>query len=196
MFDFLKGVLNFVNKDSLSIDCCGHGYKIFIAKHRLSDAKSIIGKNIFLYTETIIRENEYSIYGFLYEIERDIFNALRSVKGIGPKIALNILGSITIEEINYAVINSDNKFFLKINGIGEQTANRIILELKTFFQKSNFVNKNSVFDIQSQERAIQALISLGYKRALAEKAVNLAKNKCSENKMEELIKIAIKCTQV
>ncbi len=128
MYDFIHGNLAYKNPTTVTIETNGIGYKIHIP---LSTFEKISNKEkVKLHTKLAIRDDEIKIYGFYSLEERDLFNLLLSVNGVGSSVALTILSSSSISQFERYVVNNDPKSLQRIKGIGKKTAERIILELK------------------------------------------------------------------
>ena len=155
---------------------CGVIYEINISLLNFSLVE-INEKKLFLITE-IIKENEYSLYGFLNKNEKKLFDALLKINGVGPKVALAILSTMTPEEFLNAISNNDIKSLTKIPGIGPKSAKRIIVEMGEF--ETEILNNELT-------QAIIALENLGFKRADILKALQ-----GESGNVEELIKKALK----
>ncbi len=161
MIAHLKGkVLKITNK-GIILDTGNIGYFAYITKSLLPEVKE--GKEIEVFTHNQIREDASDLYGFATFEELTFFKTLINVKGIGPKVALELL-STDPEKIKTAIIAEDATFIAKTPGIGKKTAQRLILELKGEITTKNLDRdyKNITPDKQSDVEA--ALIRLGYKR--------------------------------
>ena len=192
MFDFIYGNIAYKNPTTATIETNGIGYKIHIP---LSTFEKISNKEkAKLYAKLTIRDDEIKIYGFYSLEERSLFNLLLSVNGVGSNMALTILSSSSISQFEQYVVSNDPKSLQRIKGIGKKTAERIILELKETIKcilpdsKSSTETKN--MSIISD--AIMAMISLGYAKPEAEKAVNKASDNIDVTEgVEVLIKEAL-----
>lgn len=192
MFDFIHGNIIHKTPTTATIENNGIGYRINIP---LSTYERILNKeSARLYTKLTIRDDEIKIYGFFSIEERNLFNMLVSVNGVGPNMALTILSSSSISQFEKYVIGNDSKSLQRIKGIGKKTAERIILELKETIQSllsdtESTVEKNNVSIVSD---AIMAMISLGYTKSEAEKAVTTAFSKIDASEgIEVLIKEAL-----
>lgn len=194
MFDFIYGTIAHKTPTTATIETNGIGYKIHIP---LSTYEKISSKkNAKLYTKLSIRDDELKVYGFFSLEERTLFNLLLSVNGVGSNMALTILSSSSINQFEKYVVSNDSKSLQRIKGIGKKTAERIILELKETI-KCILPDSKSSTDTKKMaiiSDAIMAMISLGYAKPEAERAVN----KASENidiaeGVEVLIKEALSC---
>lgn len=134
MYHFLRGTITEKitepeGSEKLIIDVNGVGYEVQTTLQTISLCGKK-GDTTTVYTSLIHKENEICLIGFPTLLERELFNLLYSVSGIGPKTALNLLNNLTVMEITYSILQEDPSVLCEANGIGEKTANRIILELK------------------------------------------------------------------
>lgn len=185
----LKGRLVEKNPTDLVIDCGGVGYEVKISLNTFSALGS--SESIQLYTRLIVREDAHILYGFADKTEREMFNHLISVSGIGPNTAMIMLSSLVPSEIASAIQSEDVRTIQSIKGIGAKTAQRVIIDLKDKMLKMAYSSENifttnntNVFD------ALTALVSLGFDRKAAEKAID--KINTGEESVEQLIKEALK----
>ena len=194
MFDFIYGNLAYKNPTTATIEANGIGYNIHIPLstfEKISDEEKAK-----LYTKLTIRDDEIKIYGFYTLEERDLFNMLLSVNGVGSNVALTILSSITITQFERYVVDNDPKSLQRIKGIGKKTAERIILELKETIKSILPGSRSSVEtkNIAVITDAIMAMISLGYAKPEAEEAVRKASDNIDATEgVEVLIKEALSC---
>ncbi len=192
MFDFIYGNIVHKTPTTATIETNGIGYKIHIP---LSTFEKISNKEkAKLYTKLTIKDDELKIYGFVSLEERDLFNLLLSVNGVGSNMALTILSSSSISQFEKYVIGNDPKSLQRIKGIGKKTAERIILELKEAITSLSTDSGSSAEtkNISIVSDAIMAMVSLGYKKSEAEKSVSLASNKIDVSEgVEVLIKEAL-----
>lgn len=196
MFDYVNGKIVHKTPTAIVIETNGVGYKIHIP---LSTFERITDKEkTKIFTKLLINKDfEVRIYGFSSLEERDLFDLLLSVNGVGPNMALTILSASSVGQFKKSVIANDSKALQSIKGIGKKTAERIILELKESIASivPEQVSSNETQELAIISDAIMALISLGYARTAAEKAVSLAsKNLDASEKVETLIKEALKYT--
>lgn len=157
MIGFLRGIVHYFGLDYVLLDVNDVGYRInFFHPEYLK-----IGEEIIIYTYENIREDEHSLFGFLSLEEYDLFVKLISVKGLGPKIASNILARAKVNDIIDAIENSDVAFMKAMPGIGAKTASQIILDLKGKLVSAN----EEKIDDDKLKDVSEALKSLGYKQA-------------------------------
>lgn len=131
-------------------------------------------KAVGLHIHTVVREDAILLYGFIDQAERTLFRALIKVNGIGPKIAIAILSSITPDAFIQCIQQQDTDMLTKLPGIGKKTAERLVVEMKDSLAKLSFTSKSSekTSAFNQQEEAINALEALGYKRQEATKLIN------------------------
>ena len=130
MFYYLKGELAYRDINTCVIDCGGVGYKLTVSYITSDSLLTKLGKEVKLFTHLAVREDGVELFGFGSNEERDCFNQLTSVSGVGPKVAMSILSTMTPDKLALAVCTEDVKLIAKTPGIGAKTAARIVLELK------------------------------------------------------------------
>src|SRR5690606_3337638 len=128
MIGSLHGKITHVTIGQVLLEVHGVGYIVYIPESR--DEEIFLGKEITLFTHLAVREDSLTLYGFISEYERKIFELLISVSGVGPKIGLAILSAYTPVEIQSAISSAKPEVFSAVSGIGKKNAERIILELK------------------------------------------------------------------
>lgn len=189
MIAHLNGRLIEKSPTEVVIECGGIGYLVKISLHTFSQLPS--NEAIKIYTQFIVREDAQLLYGFADKVERDMFNLLISVSGIGPNTAILMLSSLTPSEVVNAIGSEDVSTIQSVKGIGLKTAQRVIVDLKDKMLKfglsddSGTISNNTIrFD------ALTALVSLGFDKKAAEKALNRIFN--DQATVELLIKDALK----
>lgn len=191
MIGSLKGKLLQKEAEKIILDVCGVGYEIHVPLKVITQLPDI-NKEVFFYIETVVKEDEISLYGFLSKEDKEIFNLLREAKGVGVRTAFAILSFFSASDIMDSIVNEDINSFLSIPGIGRKTAERIIFELKDRAKKfSDRTNLTKTNQIESDVEL--ALISLGYNVKEAREAIKKAKLELKENfSLEDIIKVALK----
>jgi holliday junction DNA helicase RuvA len=189
MIGHLNGRLIEKNPTDLVIECGGVGYEVKISLNTFSSIGDAEALKIF--TKLIVREDAHLLYGFATKEEREMFVHLTSVSGIGPNTAMIMLSSLIPDEIAHAIQSEDVVTIQSIKGIGAKTAQRVILDLKDKMLKMTFSTEN-IFNQSNTNRfdALTALISLGFDKKLAEKALD--KVSLGDDSVEFLIKGALK----
>ena len=190
MYAYLRGTLAVKGRDFVALDCGGVGYKIFVTEGYLQACK--IGEEATLYTHLVVREEELSLYGFSSEAEKEMFEKLIGVSGVGPKAGRAILSEMPAREVAAAIFSADARAFSKVSGIGPKTAGKIVLELKDKIKAQDVVlsKEEGVAANTAVGDAIAALVSLGYAKAEAASAVSDVSSLADT--AEELILLAIK----
>ena len=186
MITQIKGRLIEKSPTQLVIDCNGIGYSVNISLYTFS--KLTEEENIKVFTHLIIKEDSQSLFGFLTKGERELFQLLISVSGVGASTARVMLSSLSPSEIISAIANEKVSIVQSIKGIGLKTAQRIILELKD--KILGIENNENDFELipKEIEEAISALEVLGYSRKQTTKLVSKIKSDEPEISTEALIK--------
>lgn len=189
MIGRLNGRLIEKNPTDLLIECGGVGYEVKISLNTYSQLGS--NESIHVYTKLIVREDAHILYGFANKEEREMFNHLISVSGIGPNTAMIMLSSLVPDEIAQAIMSEDVPTIQKIKGIGTKTAQRVIIDLKSKVSKMELSTEN-IFSSNNRNRfdALNALVSLGFDKKSAEKVLD--KLDTGTQSVEELIKEALR----
>jgi len=171
MMEYIQGQLAESTPLKTVVDVGGVGYRIHIPLSNYSRLPSV-GERVRLFISTVIREDSHKLFGFLSAAERDLFETLTEVSGIGPKTALALLGHLEASELQLAISRSDLSSICKVPGIGKKTAERLIVEMRDRFQK-NTILPSSLPHAESSfaQDALRALINLGYQPIQAQKAI-------------------------
>ena len=164
MYSYIIGVITEVHENYIVLENNNIGYKIFITDFFRDNVSAFDEYKV--YTEFVEREDASILYGFSSQKERELFNLLTDVTSIGPKYAMNILSTMTVDECKTSIITDDIKLLTQAPGVGKKTASRIILELKEKIEKDFVpsekpVNKE-VKRSNDSEFAREALLQLGY----------------------------------
>lgn len=180
----------------LIIECGGVGYGVLCSLVTLEKLPRV-GEIATVYTILTPREDAMILFGFADTSEREAFKALTSVGGIGGKIALGILSSISVDDLRKYIIEGNHGALQKLPGVGKKTAERLVVELRDKVVKlfgDKFDSSALADDFTAAHEAISALSALGYNKNVAEKAVKKAQNELGANNVpiEKLIKSALK----
>ncbi|GAA5522702.1 Holliday junction branch migration protein RuvA [Aliifodinibius salicampi] len=193
MIAYLKGIVHSKAANQLVLDVHDVGYLLEISTQTLDELPAK-GEEAELLVHHHITDNDQRLFGFLGQNEKDLFELLITVKGVGPKLGLTILSGLPAEEITGAIVQKDKGTLSQIKGIGKKTAERMILELKDKVSEmvdATYTSSSAVSGDLKQE-AISALQSLGFKKRDSEKAVGMAvKNGQSAENVQELVKRAL-----
>lgn len=194
MIAYLKGIVHSKAENQLVLDVHDVGYLLEISTQTLEELPAK-GEEAELLVHHHITDNDQRLFGFLGQNEKDLFELLITVKGVGPKLGLTILSGLPAEEITGAIVQQDKGTLSQIKGIGKKTAERMILELKDKVSEmvdATYTPSSSAVSGDLKQEAISALQSLGFKKRDSEKAVGMAvKNGQSAENVQELVKRAL-----
>lgn len=185
MIASLNGKLLSKKPDNLIVDVGGVGYSVQVPLTLLSSLPDE-NKNIFLFIYTHVREDAIQLYGFQTDDEKKIFITLIGISGIGPKLALNILSTIPPDNFYSAINSEDVDVLCRVPGLGKKTAHRLILELKEKLPSIIKEKKDVIYD-----DTLSALVNLGYKKNIAQDALQKAYNSGNRD-IESLLKESLK----
>jgi Holliday junction DNA helicase RuvA len=175
----LTGILDRIYEDAVLVDVRGVAYRVLVSKRTLHQLPEL-NAPLTLWTETVLRNEQPHLCGFLDEQEVDWFRILTQVQGVGAKVALSILSSLTAAEIGDGIINQKSHILSRADGVGPKLASRIVLELKgkkdlpIISDLSTKDVNTHIPDLREIDDAISALMNLGYGRNEAETAVSKA----------------------
>jgi len=194
---YLEGKIIEKNPTHLILGVNGIGYSINIPVSSYAGIGEV-GQTVKVLTYQYVREDELKLYGFASKHEKGLFELLISVSGVGPRVALGILSSIPVQDFQRSVLAEDLDVLTHISGVGKKTAQRLILELKEKLGKMDLgiekgIEAGERMGAPVEEEAVSALVSLGYNKLDARKAVQKANPESEESlPVEELIKRALK----
>lgn len=188
----LKGTVQELNPTSVVIDVQGVGYYVGISLQ--TSEKLQLGQPAFLNIQQIIREDAHLLFGFNTILEKEMFNLLISVNGVGPVSAIIMLSSLSMEEIASAILSNNSALLQKVKGIGTKTAERIIVDLRDKVQKfkNSEENISAVVNNKVKEEALSALEVLGIAKKMSEKIADRFLKQNPELTVEDLVKQILK----
>ncbi len=158
MIGYLSGKIVIVKEKYIILDVQGVGYKVFLST---STTQSLTeGDMINLWIYTAVREDTLDLFGFLQELDQEIFELLLNVSGIGPKSALGILSVADIGSLAHAIKNENVAYLTQVSGIGKKTAEKIVIELKDKMEKLTLEYQSNKSD--NVRDVIDALLAMGY----------------------------------
>lgn len=176
----------------LVLNVHGVGYDVETSLNTFFQLDALTG-SIGLHIHTVVREDALLLYGFLDRHERELFRALIKVNGVGPKVAMAVLSSITPNEFILCIQKENAAVLMKLPGIGKKTAERLIIEMRDSIKQLSGFNANvtqqSMIKMNNQDEAICALEALGYRPQEASKAVSKIND--DSKSCEQLIKEAL-----
>ena len=199
MISYIRGELAAQYEDKVIVDVGGVGYGIYMSAQSMSKLPPV-GSEVKIHTYLNVKEDSMQLFGFLTVDDLNVFKLLIGVSGIGPKGALAILSVMSTDDLRFAVLSDDAKAIAKAPGVGNKTAQRLIIELKdklsledAFEQKLSHtqeaVSGNGLKGIRNE--AVEALVSLGYSSTEALKVLRDIEI-TEDSSVEDILKLALK----
>jgi Holliday junction DNA helicase RuvA len=194
---FLQGVLAAKTAEAIELDVNGVGYELLVSRKTFQTLPGI-GQTVLLKTYLHVREDILQLYGFHKDVEKHAFLLLISVSGIGPRAAMNILSSFAPENLYQLILQNDITSLRSAPGVGQKTAQHIVLELKDkvtkLFGSGVFVEDEALgVETKNLSDAIQAMMALGYSPAESRRAVLTAVQSVgTQSTVEELLRFSLK----
>jgi Holliday junction DNA helicase RuvA len=174
MIAHLRGRLLWKHPNQAVVETAGVGYEVNISVPTFSELPAN-GSDVSLHIHTHVREDLLALYGFFHPTEKQLFEKLITVSGIGPKLAITILSGMAAEEMTRAIRGNDVARLIRIPGIGKKTAERMVLELRDKLPESVAGSTPATPPLNAvEEDVLSALVNLGYQRPAAEKALAAA----------------------
>lgn len=188
MIATLSGKVLIIQGDRIVLDVSGVGYEVFLTTETLSRIPEK-GNEAFLHIHTQVREDAITLFGFLEEGEKEMFLTLKSVSGIGPKLALGVLSGIKVVELCRAISEGDVKRLTTLQGIGKKTAERLCVELKdkvaSVSGESDAADSSVINTVSGASSTVSdtlsALTNLGYPDPVARQALSAVKKRLGED---------------
>ena len=191
MIYYLKGVVQELTPTYAVVEVGGVGYYVSVSLN--TSQKLQQGRECVLYTQQIIREDAHLLFGFYEKAEKEMFNLLISVNGVGVVSAMILLSSLDLAEISRAILSGNSGVLQKVKGIGAKTAERIIIDVRDKVQKFEFAEgETPLMDNKVKEEALSALEVLGIPRKTSEKIMDKVLKQAPETSTEELVKQVLK----
>lgn len=184
MIASLTGRVLSTSSGQLVIDVSGVGFFVHTTSNTSSEVT--VGQDISVFTSLVVREDAFTLYGFLEKTQQDLFELLRSVNGVGPKSAIAILGELSVDQISSAVASESDATFKAVTGIGAKTAKLITLTLAGKITAPS----GTMADSESSEEAVAALIGLGWSERQSREAISRSATAGMSN--QEVLKAALK----
>lgn len=194
MIGFLKGRLVAKKPPALLIDVGGVGYELEAPMSTFFDLPDV-GENLTLHTHLSIREDAHNLYGFLTEAEKALFRTLIRVNGVGAKLALAILSSMTAEAFHRCVEHQDIQSLTRLPGIGKKTAERLMIELRDRMpdlgaSSASVTGTTRPFVVNPVDEAVSALVALGFRPQDAQALIKPLDTEGMAS--EDIIRLALK----
>ena len=192
MFAHISGIVAEKNVDSIVIDAGGIGFLLNVSAATLSSAPAV-GEKFKLYTVFNVREDAMELCGFATREEKRMYERLRTVGGVGSKLALQALSTLSVRDLSLALVTGDAGVLCRVPGIGKKLAQRLVLELKDKVDDSQLASSSAAVQPKSsgmESEAIEALLALGFSAAEASKAVSA--HAAEATSLDNLIYLSLK----
>jgi Holliday junction DNA helicase RuvA len=196
MISLINGIVRSISSDRAVVEVGGVGLAVSLTTQ--TTAQLNLGTPVQLFTSLVVREDSLTLFGFLDEESRSAFELVQTVSGIGPKVALAILGAHTPQSLAVAIAQEDIKAIEKVPGIGRKGAQRLILELKGKISDFGSVNHKQIHQPVWREQLTSALISLGFTAKDSDSAITAVVSQYADNGIDaqnvdisELLKAAL-----
>lgn len=195
MYAYLNGLVAEKGQNSLVVDVGGVGYLLSVSMNTLQETPPV-GEKMKVYTVLSVREDAMELFGFASREEKDMFNRLLTVSGIGPKVALSILGAMPLRDLTLAIVTGDVTSLSRAPGVGKKTAQRLALELRDKVEQSDLdyapANGGPVTPVQEDaaQEALAALQALGYTASEAARAVSQVRGQ--SDSANDLVRLALR----
>ncbi|MGD0277752.1 MAG: Holliday junction branch migration protein RuvA [Smithella sp.] len=198
MIALISGKIAYKGISHVIVDVQGVGYRVFIPLTTFYELPEA-GEPITLHVHTNVKQDAINLFGFYTIQERDLFQLMISVSGIGPKMSMNILSGISAQELLNAISGGNVEKLIRIPGVGKKMAERLILELKEKVVKKMMMEESPQDGVQNRlddiiaEDVLSALVNLGYKNNIAKDALDRAiRSSDGEMVMDQLLKKTLK----
>lgn len=174
-------------EDSLVINVSGVGFQVFVPEYLAKSAE--LHKSQALFTHLIVREDNLTLYGFATQEEKEMFGLLLGTNGVGPRTALTVLSTLSLDIIKNSVIQENSEIFNRVPGIGKKTAQSIVLQLQGKISKSGKLP--GVGNVKIDDEVVSALTGLGYSIVEAQAALQMIEKDTPED-LEARLRQALK----
>ncbi len=193
MYEYVKGNIIEITPTYVILETPSFAYHIEISLQTYTTLQQHVNKPVLVYTHFIVREDAHILFGFSSKSEREWFRLLISVSGIGANTARTILSAVSCQELESYIASTNVNELKSIKGIGQKTAERLIVELRDKIGKTGSIEEIfSPSHNRNKEEALSALLMLGYPKSMAEKVINKILKSSPSLLTEELIKQALK----
>jgi Holliday junction DNA helicase RuvA len=181
--------------DLIIVEVAGVGFEVHVSRRTCLGAGQN-GEPITLFTALSIRENDWTLFGFANQEERELFSLLQSVTGIGPKLALSLVGNFAPRQLAEAILNDDQKLITQCPGVGSKVAQRIVLELKSKIEdwhEKQFAGTSPLSAASQINEEVRSIMTgLGYTNTEINLALTTAIKEGIEDDVESLVKFSLK----
>ncbi|MBV6449582.1 MAG: Holliday junction ATP-dependent DNA helicase RuvA [Anaerolineales bacterium] len=191
MISTLRGEIAQIEETSLIVEVGGVGLRVFVPAPLRTRVKT--GEAAYLFTHLVVREDALTLYGFESQADRDLFNMLLGVDGVGPKVALSVLSTMTLDAIQRAIFAEEAELLSRVPGVGKKTAQKIALHLKDKLKPLDGLKQVALMSDADSE-VLAALTALGYSVVEAQSAIQSIPKDASKD-AEERLRIALQYFQ-
>lgn len=192
MIGYLKGRLLRATPEQVVIEAGGVGYAVAVSLATFSDLERRGAGEVELFVHTHVREDQLALFGFATEREKELFERLITVSGIGPRLAQVVLSGLSTDDLLQAIAAGDVARLTRIPGVGKKTAERMVVELRDALQALAREVAPRAAAATSDDDLVAALVHLGYKSSQAERAVAEARREAPEADFHHLLPLALR----
>jgi len=191
MIATLRGEVTQIEDNAIVLEVGGVGLRVFVPATLRTKLKT--GEAVFLFTHLVVREDALTLYGFESQADRELFNILLGVDGVGPKVALSVLSTMTLDAVQRAVFADEAELLSRVPGVGKKTAQKMALHLKDKLKPTDALAKVAAMSDKDSE-VLAALTALGYSVVEAQAAIqSIAKD--APDDVEERLRLALQYFQ-
>jgi Holliday junction DNA helicase RuvA len=187
MIATLRGEIIQIEDNAFIVEVGGIGLRVFVPAPLRGRMKA--GEGVSLYTHLVVREDALSLYGFESQAERDLFHMLLGVDGVGPKVSLSVLSTLTLDAVQRAVLADESEILARVPGVGKKTAQKILLHLHDRLKPADALAKLAALSDKDGE-VLAALTALGYSVVEAQTAIQSLPKDAPEG-VEERLRLAL-----
>ena len=191
MIATLRGEVTQIEDNALILEVGGVGLRVFVPAMLRTKLKA--GETVFLYTHLIVREDALTLYGFESQADRELFSVLLGVDGVGPKVALSVLSTMTLDAVQRAVFADEAELLSRVPGVGKKTAQKMALHLKDKLKPTDALAKVAAMSDKDSE-VLAALTALGYSVVEAQAAIQSIMKDAPDD-VEERLRLALQYFQ-
>ncbi len=191
MIATIRGEVSQIEDNALVIEIGGVGVRVYVPAPLRGQTK--IGEMVFVYTHLVVRETELTLYGFESQADRDLFNLLLGVAGVGPKVALSVLSTMNIESVQRAVFSDEPELLSRVPGVGKKSAQKIALHLKDRLKPADTLATVAAMT-DSDSEVLAALTALGYSVVEGQAAIQSVPKDAPDD-VEERLRLALQYFQ-
>jgi len=191
MIATLRGEITQIEDNAIILEVGGVGLRVLVPATLRTKLKT--GESLFLFTHLAVREDALTLYGFESQADRELFNVLLGVDGVGPKVALSVLSTMTLDAVQRAVFADEAELLSRVPGVGKKTAQKMVLHLKDKLKPTDALSKVAAMSDKDSE-VLAALTALGYSVVEAQAAIqSIAKDATDD--VEERLRLALQYFQ-